>query len=77
NVATVLAIEVMAAAQALDLRAPLTPGAGVRAAWLKVREAVEPLRGDRYLAGDVAALKEMVLGGALVTAAAATVGEIA
>lgn len=77
NVANVLAIEALAAAQALDLRAPLRPAGGVAAAHRKVRELVEPLKDDRYLAGDVAVLKQAVLDGSLVAAAGAAAGEIA
>ena len=77
NAATVLAIEVMAAAQALDLRAPLAPSRGVAAVHRRVREAVAHLAGDRYLASDVDALKALVVDGSLVAAAADAVGELA
>ena len=77
NVAYVLAVEVMAAAQALDLRAPLTAAKAVGAAKLRVRELVEPLGSDRYLAGDLAVLKEAVVDGSLVAAAAQVAGAIA
>ena len=49
----VLAIELLLAAQALDLRAPLVPGAGTRAAQRAVRARIPPLTADRYLKPDL------------------------
>ncbi len=74
NAATVVAVELMAAAQALDLRAPLRPGVGAAAAHARVRELVPPLEGDRFLAPDVAALKAAVLDGSVAAAAAVAAG---
>ncbi|MEO5580033.1 MAG: histidine ammonia-lyase [Gemmatimonadaceae bacterium] len=56
NVRNVLAIELMCAAQALDFRAPLTPGRRVQQAHEVVRAAVSHLVTDRVLSGDIAAL---------------------
>ncbi len=69
NAAAVVAIELMVAAQALDLRSPLRPGLGARAAHAAVRARVAPLGADRYLAGDVAELKAAVLDGSVSRAA--------
>ena len=77
NVAVVLAIEVMAAAQALDLRAPLAPAAAVAAAKSRVRELVAMLAADRYLADDIQALTDAVRDGSIVAAAAAVAGDVA
>ncbi|NIR46071.1 MAG: histidine ammonia-lyase [Gemmatimonadetes bacterium] len=60
----VLAVELMCAAQALDLLKPLRPGVGVLAGYELVRQHVEPLAGDRVLGGDVEALKRLVDEGA-------------
>jgi histidine ammonia-lyase len=47
------AIELLTAAQALDYRAPLAPGRGVKEAHRIVRSLVEPLTEDRSMAKDV------------------------
>src|SRR5690606_26662536 len=74
NAATVVAIELMVAAQALDMRAPLPAGVGAAAALARVRELVPPLGEDRFLASDVAAIKAAVLDGDVAGAAAAAAG---
>jgi histidine ammonia-lyase len=56
----VLAIEIMVAAQGLDLRLPLRAGAGARAAHECVRERVRTLDGDRELHEDMRVVAEMV-----------------
>jgi histidine ammonia-lyase len=76
NVRRALAIEALCAAQAIDLRAPLRPGAAVAAVHDKVREQVPALDDDRYLAPDVAALEGLVAGGTLVAAAEEVVGPL-
>jgi histidine ammonia-lyase len=76
NAEAVVALEALAAAQALDLRAPLTPGRGTRAALAAVREAVDPLDGDREVRLDMAAAIDLVRSGRLVEAVEAEVGEL-
>lgn len=56
NVRHVLAIELMCAAQAIELRAPLHPAVRVRRALAVVRSRVAPLVEDRVLSGDMSAL---------------------
>ena len=56
NVRHVLAIELMCAAQGLDFRAPLRAGRGAANGHTLVRKLVAPLREDRVLSGDIAAL---------------------
>ena len=53
NVRAVLAIELMCAAQGVDYRRPLKPGAGVQRAHRTVRAVVDPLERDRVLSGDI------------------------
>jgi histidine ammonia-lyase len=60
NVRTVLAIELLCAAQGLDFRAPLKPGAGVERAHRRVREIVPFAKDDMVLAGPIAALRPLV-----------------
>jgi len=50
----VIAIEMLCAAQMLDFRKPLKPGAGVQKAYELVRSYVSKLENDRVLAPDIA-----------------------
>lgn len=72
----VLAIEVLTAARALDLRAPLQPAAGTGAVRDAVRERVPGPGPDRYLAADIDAVVDLVRTGRLVAAAEAAVGRL-
>ncbi|HLY33490.1 MAG TPA: histidine ammonia-lyase, partial [Jatrophihabitantaceae bacterium] len=65
----VLAIELLTAARALDLRAPLTPGPSTGAVVAGLREHVAGVGPDRYLAPEIEAAVEYVRGGAAVAAA--------
>lgn len=60
NVQRVLAVELMCAAQGIDFRAPLKPGAGVLKAFNDVREIVPRLERDRVLSNDVEALASAI-----------------
>jgi histidine ammonia-lyase len=73
----VLAVEVLTAARALDLRAPLEPAAGTGAVRDVVREHVAGPGPDRHLAPEIEATVELVRSGALVRAAEAAVGTLA
>jgi len=57
------AIELLTAAQALDYRAPLAPGRGVKEAHRIVRSLVEPLTSDRSMAGDIEKLTAAITRG--------------
>ncbi len=69
HVRRVLAIEAMVAAQGLDLRAPLAPAAGVRAAQRALRSRVPILTEDRPLYRDIEAVTGMLADGTLLRAA--------
>jgi histidine ammonia-lyase len=56
NSQTCLAIEALAAAQALEFRKPLKPGKGPQFLYRFVRERVSPLESDRYLHEDIEAI---------------------
>jgi histidine ammonia-lyase len=56
----VIAIEILCAAQMLDFRKPLKPGAGVQKAYELVRSYVSKLENDRVLAPDIAKITEVV-----------------
>jgi hypothetical protein len=63
DVASVLAIEILAACRGLDLRRPLRSGRGVDAAYEAVRARVPAQAEDRVLAPEIEAVREMVLSG--------------
>jgi histidine ammonia-lyase len=63
NAQTVIGIEALCAAQAIDLLAPLTPGTGTAAGCAVVRRHAPTLERDRYLAPEIEALARAVAGG--------------
>ncbi|APU17271.1 MULTISPECIES: histidine ammonia-lyase [Actinoalloteichus] len=65
---TVLAVELLAAARALDLRAPLRPSPATGAAVALLRRHVPGPGPDRHLAPDIAVARELVTSGALLDA---------
>jgi len=73
----VLAIEMLCACQALDLRAPLAPGRGVAAAHAAVRRAVPFMKEDRFLAPDIAAVERLLSDGTLRAAVEMAAGRLA
>ena len=68
GLARVLAIELMTAARALDLRAPLRPADGTGAALAAVRSVCAGPGPDRFLAPEIAAVVDLVASGKLVEA---------
>jgi histidine ammonia-lyase len=75
NLARVLAVELLCASCALDLRAPLLPGPATAAVRDLVRTRIGPPGPDRFLAPDLAAAAELVSSGAVVACASSAVGE--
>lgn len=75
NTQTILAIEWLAASQALDFRKPLQPGRGPRAALKLLRKHVSPLEGDRALTPDIQKALELLKKGELTRAGRETMGE--
>ncbi len=64
NVTSILAFELMAAVQGIDLRqAPLSPAQ--RAVYALVRETVAPLEGDRELREDITGMNALVRSGSI------------
>lgn len=61
----VLAIEAIAACQALEFRKPLKPGKGPRLLYEMVRERVAPLERDRYLSPDIESIAGLIRSGEL------------
>ena len=58
-----LAIELLAAAEALEHRRPLRGGKGVERAYRLIREVAPALTGDRPLSGDIARLAGQIRSG--------------
>jgi histidine ammonia-lyase len=71
---TIVAIEAMCAAQALDMRRPLEPAAGTGAARAALRRRVPFLEEDRTVAEDIEGAEELVRNGELIRAVEDTVG---
>jgi histidine ammonia-lyase len=65
NVRTCLAIELLVAAQAIDLRRPLRPAAKVAEAHARIREVAPRLEEDRILHLDIEAVTSLVASGRL------------
>jgi histidine ammonia-lyase len=76
NVRRILAVELVAACQALDFRRPLQSSAPLQAAFARVRERVAPYQEDRSLADEVEALAGDVAEGRIADAAAAVCGTL-
>jgi histidine ammonia-lyase len=76
NAERVLAIELLAGAQAVEFLAPLQPGKGARATREFVRSLSPRLRDDRPLSGDIEAVSAAVRDGSLVEAVESEVGEL-
>ena len=77
NLTNILAIEALVAAAGLELRVEglreqhpgIAPGARTGAVLQRIRQAVEPMRTDRFLAADIAAVARLVAAGELPRAA--------
>jgi histidine ammonia-lyase len=72
----VVAIELLTAARALDLRAPLRPAPGTGAALAALRRHVPGPGPDRYLSADIEATVAAVRSGELLDAVQTVVGAL-
>jgi len=77
RLATILALELLCAAQGLDFLLPLKPGRGVRKAYEVVRSHVTHLTEDRVLRHDLDRILPLLVDGALLAAAEVAVGPLA
>ncbi len=77
NTETVLAIEQLCAAQGLDLRQPLKPGLGVRAAHESVRREIPFATEDRLFGDDIQASLALLRSQSVLDAVKAAIGELA
>jgi histidine ammonia-lyase len=76
NAQAVLAVELMAGAQAVDFRKPIKPGKGVQEAARIIRKYVDHLEEDRPLYDDINKLKEVVESGEILEAVEKAVGPL-
>ncbi|MCB1218820.1 histidine ammonia-lyase [bacterium] len=76
NTQTVIAIEMLCAAQAMDFRRPDEPGKGTGAAWRRIRETIPFMEDDRPLQIDILKMNELLDSGEILAAAEAAAGEI-
>ncbi|MDY7109494.1 MAG: histidine ammonia-lyase [Planctomycetota bacterium] len=76
NVRNVLAIEMMAAAQAMEFHDGRAPGRGTKIAYDLIRERVPPLVDDRVLYGDIEAISALIEDGSILDAVEAELGPL-
>jgi histidine ammonia-lyase len=76
NCERALAIELLAAAQAVEFLAPLDPGAGARATHEFVRSLSPRLKDDRPLGPDIEAIAEAIRDGSLLVAVERELGAL-
>jgi histidine ammonia-lyase len=72
----VLAIELLTAARALDLRAPLIPGPATDAVRALLREHVQGVGPDRWLSPEIEKAHDLIVDGSVVAAAQTVTGEL-
>ena len=77
NLDRILGVELLCAAQGIDFRAPLTTSSALQRVVRRVRQEVETLTEDRYLAPDLERAAQMVASGAVTEAAATPMPELA
>ncbi len=76
NVEAVIAIELLCAAQALDLFTNLKPGRGTMAAYQAIRRVIPHLESDRILAEDIATMRELIRSNRILDAVEAGIGRL-
>jgi histidine ammonia-lyase len=76
NLAQILAVELVVAARALDLRRPLRPAPATAAVVDVVRREVGGPGPDRFVAPELAAAERLIRGGAAVAAAEDVIGDL-
>ena len=74
NAADVITIELLCAAQALDLFTNMKPGAGTLEAYRVIRQAVPHLETDRPLSQDIEAMRELIRSGKILAAVEKKIG---
>lgn len=77
NVEAVMAVEILCAAQAIDLQNPPVLGAGTQAGHQCVRNAIPHLEGDRLLSRDIEAILTLERKGTILKAVEEAIGKLA
>lgn len=75
NLAAILAVELLCAAQGVAFRAPLKTSPPLQAVIQTLRTEVPPLQEDRFMATDIERAANMVISGAITKAAGVTLQE--
>ena len=76
NTEAIMAVEMLCAAQAIDLQKPAALGQGTGAAHRTVRASVPMLEADRLLSRDIEAVLALERRGAIVAAVQAEIGNL-
>jgi histidine ammonia-lyase len=76
NAENVIAIELLCAAQGLDLFTNLKPGEGTLAAYQVIRRSISHLDTDRFIAPDITTMRELMHSGAILRAVEEKVGAL-
>jgi histidine ammonia-lyase len=76
NLRRILAIELVVAARATELRAPLEPAPATAAVIAALRNSVPGMGGDRFLSPELAAAERLIASGAVLRAAASVAGDL-
>ena len=76
NTEDVIAIELLCAAQALDLFTNMKPGAGTLAAYRVIRKTIPHLERDRVLSEDIVLMKRLMSEGLILGAVEEAVGRL-
>jgi histidine ammonia-lyase len=76
NAENIVAMEMLAATQALDLLKPLEPAAAVAKAYACIRQSVPFAEQDRVFARDIASIRDLIRGQRLTEVIESTVGEL-
>ncbi|MEW5800041.1 MAG: histidine ammonia-lyase [Bacteroidota bacterium] len=76
NAQTVLAIELLTAAQAIDFHAPLKCGKGTNAAYQTIRKNISHLDDDRILHDDIQSALDLIKNGSVLTAVEKAIGNL-
>ena len=76
NTEDVIAIELLCAAQAVDVFTNMRPGEGTAAAYRTIRQTVPHLDKDRVLSKDIEAVRKLMRDGKIVDAVEGVVGKL-
>ncbi len=76
NAEVVIAIELLCAAQAMDLFTNLRPGEGSLVAYNVIRRVISSLEEDRVLANDISAIVQLMRDGTILESVEQTVGDL-